>query len=112
VAETFDAGALEVRAFDAAEYLGRESSQLHLLRDAVESGNSRYIANALGAIARARGLSRLERETGIKRQTLNKSFGPNGNPTLETVTAVCKVLGLVMDFRPKTPEETRELAHA
>jgi probable addiction module antidote protein len=107
-----DPAALEVRNFDAADYLGRESSQIHLLRDAVESGNAHYLATAIGAVARARGLSQLARETGIKRQTLNKSFGPQGNPTLETLMAVLPALGLEIDFRFKEPSQQREFVEA
>jgi len=88
----------KITQFDAADYLGRTSSQLHLLRDAMASGDSRYIANAIGAVARARGLSSLERETGIKRQTLNKSFSMKGNPTLETLLPVLGALGLRIDI--------------
>jgi probable addiction module antidote protein len=107
-----DPAALEVRDFDAADYLGRESSQIHLLRDAAESGNPHYLATAIGAVARARGLSQLARETGIKRQTLNKSFGPQGNPTLETLLAVLPALGLELDFRLKQPAQREELVEA
>jgi probable addiction module antidote protein len=107
-----DPAALEVRDFDAADYLGRESSQIYLLRDAVESGNAHYLATAIGAVARARGLSQLARETGIKRQTLNKSFGPHGNPTLETLMAVLPALGLEIDFRIKEPSQHRGFVEA
>jgi probable addiction module antidote protein len=82
--------------FDAADYLERESSQIALLRDAFESSHAPYVANAIGAVARARarGLSGLERETGIKRQTLNKSLSLKGNLTLETMMTVLGALGL------------------
>lgn len=107
-----DPPALEVRDFNAAEYLGRESSRIHLLRDAAESGNAHYLATAIGAVARARGLTQLARETGIKRQTLNKSFGPQGNPTLETLMTVLSALGLEIDFRIREPSERREFVEA
>jgi putative addiction module killer protein/probable addiction module antidote protein len=84
--------------FDVADHLERDSSQIHLLRDALESGHPGYIADAIGAVARARGLSALERETGIRRQTLNKSLSAKGNPTLETLTTVLKALGLRLDL--------------
>ncbi|MFN3946183.1 MAG: addiction module antidote protein [Allosphingosinicella sp.] len=106
-----DPAALDVRDFDAADYLGRESSQIYLLRDAAASGNANYLATAIGVVARARGLSQLARETGIKRQTLNKSLGPQGNPTLETLMAVLPALGLEIDFRFKEPQQ-RELLEA
>ena len=89
--------------WDLADYLGRESSQIYVLRNALESGHPGYIAAALGAVARARGLSKLERETGIKRQTLNKSLSPKGNPTLETLTTVLGALGLRLEVVEDTP---------
>ena len=100
--------------WDAADYLQRESSQVHMLRNAFESGHAGHIANAIGAVARARarGLSGLERDTGIKRQTLNKSLSLKGNPTLETMMTVLGALGLklkvVADRSAKSPAGERE----
>jgi putative addiction module killer protein/probable addiction module antidote protein len=84
--------------FDPADYLESESSQVHHLRDAIESGHPGYIADAIGAVARARGLTNLERATGIKRQTLNKSLSLKGNPTLETLVTVLGALGLRLEI--------------
>lgn len=101
---------IETRSFDAAKYLDDEESQRDLLNDAIVSGDAGYIAHALGTIARAKGgLTHLERLTGIKRQTLNKSLGKSGNPTLETLLPVLKALGLRLRIEtvPK-----RELAEA
>jgi putative addiction module killer protein/probable addiction module antidote protein len=91
---SFTGDELCIRPFDIANHLGRDSSQAALLCDALASGHAGYIANALGAVARARGLSAMERETGIKRQTLNKSLSLKGNPTLETLLTVLGALGL------------------
>jgi probable addiction module antidote protein len=95
---------IDIEPFDAAEYFDSEEAQQRLLKDALASHNARYLANALGVIARAKGLSNLERQTGIKRQTLHKSFGENGNPTLETLWTVVDAIGLDLDLKPK---ETR-----
>lgn len=89
---------LKLTPFDPADYLERESSQIHLLRDAIESGHPGYFADAIGAVARARGLSNLQRATGIKRQTLNKSLSLKGNPTLETLMTVLGALGLRLEI--------------
>lgn len=94
---------LGIRPFDIADYLERDSSQVSLLRDALASGHAGYIANAIGAVARARGLTAMERETGIKRQTLNKSLSLKGNPTLETLLAVLGALGLKLEIVAKNP---------
>ena len=96
--------------FDAAEYLGRESSQVALINDALASGHPGYIANAVGAVARAGGLGAIERATGIKRQTLNKSLGKKGNPTLATFLPVLEVLGL--ELRVQVKGEARRPAKA
>lgn len=94
--------------FDAADYIrGDDETQIYLLRNALASGHAAYIANAIGAVARARGLSGLERETGIKRQTLNKSLSLKGNPTLETLMTVLGALGLrleVVEDRAERPK--------
>ena len=57
----------------------------------------------IGAVARARGLTNLERATGIKRQTLNKSFSLKGNPTLETLLTVLGALGLRLEIVADRP---------
>jgi putative addiction module killer protein/probable addiction module antidote protein len=89
---------LKLSPFDPADYLERESSQLYLLRSALADGHPGYIATAIGAVARARGLTNLQRATGIKRQTLNKSFSLKGNPTLETLVTVLGALGLRLEI--------------
>jgi putative addiction module killer protein/probable addiction module antidote protein len=94
---------LQVSRFDAAKYLARESSQLHLLRSALADGHPGHIANVIGIVARARGLTAIERETGIKRQTLNKSLSPKGNPTLETLLTVLGALGLKLEIVEDRP---------
>jgi putative addiction module killer protein/probable addiction module antidote protein len=94
----FTEAELKFSPFDAADYLERESSQIYLLRNALASGHAPYIANAVGAVARARGLSNLERATGRRRQTLNKSLSLRGNPTLETLVTVLGALGLRLEI--------------
>ena len=85
------------RPFDAANYLESTADQADLLSDAVDSGDQRYIAYALGAVARARGgIGKLARETGMNRQALHKALSEDGNTTLETVLKVLKALGLQM----------------
>jgi probable addiction module antidote protein len=49
-------------SFDPAEHLRSPEAQAELFEDALESGNARYIANAVSTIARARGMSEVARE--------------------------------------------------
>ena len=105
------ASKLDITPFDAADYLGSEEAQLALLNDAIGTGDAAYIANAVGAVARARkGMSKLARDTGIKRQTLTKSLSSKGNPTLATIVPVLEKLGLRMQIvRAATAPGTQPL---
>ncbi len=53
-----------------------------------------FIANALGNIARAKGMSRLARETGLGRESLYKALSGEGNPRFSTILKVVSALGL------------------
>lgn len=91
---------IETKPFDVAAYLDAEGQDF-VLDDAIESGDAAYLAHAIGTIARSKGgLLALERRTGIKRQTLAKSFGADGNPTLGTLLPVLKALGLSLKIAP------------
>lgn len=84
----------KTRPFDPAAHLDAEAQDF-LLDDAIASDDPAYLAHAIGTIARSKGgLLALERRTGIKRQTLAKSLGATGNPTLATLLPVLKALGL------------------
>jgi probable addiction module antidote protein len=79
--------------FDAAQYLNSPESQAELLTDALESGDAGYIANALGVIARARGMTEVARGAGVTREALYKTLSPDGDPKLTTLLGVIKSLG-------------------
>lgn len=87
---------IELTRFDAAEHITEPEDQAELLADALASGDVHTIAAAIGIVARARGMTELSKETGIKRQQLYRTLGPAGNPTLETMLKVLPALGLRM----------------
>lgn len=86
-----------IQEVDTSSLFQTDEDQIHLIRDALASDDAHYIAHAVGVVARARGLTALERQTGIKRQTLNKALSAKGNPTLETLIPVLKALNLQLD---------------
>jgi probable addiction module antidote protein len=59
-----------------------------------------FIAKALGNIARAKGMTRLARETGLGRESLYKALSGEGNPRFSTILKVMSALGLRL--HPKT----------
>ncbi|MBP7064591.1 addiction module antidote protein [Ferrovibrio sp.] len=80
--------------FDAAKYLTEPEDQIAFLEEAFESGDPKFVAHALGIIARARGISSVAQETGLSREALYRSLSSEGNPTITTVMDVMRALGL------------------
>jgi probable addiction module antidote protein len=85
--------------WDAAEYLESDEAIEVFMADAFESGDTGYIAHALGVVARAKGMSQIAKDTGLSREQLYRSFSDQGNPTLKTTLAVMRALGLEMTAR-------------
>lgn len=82
--------------FDPADYLkSTEDMVAYLEASMEESGDDPTLVSvALGNIARAHGIVRLAKETGITLEDLYKELSAAGNPTLGTVLKVVKALGI------------------
>jgi probable addiction module antidote protein len=93
--------------YDPAEALESDEAIAVFLADALETGDSAYIAKAMGVVARARGMSDLARETGLSREQLYRSFSAQGNPTLKTLLAVMRGLGVDLTVRLHESENQR-----
>lgn len=52
------------------------------------------IARALGDIARAVGMSKVAKQSGLSRESLYKALGADGNPSLDTVLRVARAVGV------------------
>ncbi len=87
----------KLHEFDLADLLKTDEAIEVFLSDAFETGDARHIASALGVAARAKGMTKVARETGLAREQLYKSLSENGNPTLETMLAVMKAIGFRLD---------------
>ena len=82
------------KPFDPARYTKTREAQQALLDDAFASGNAAYIADALGIIARAQGMSEVAKKAGVTREALYKSLSEDGDPRLTTLLGVVQALGL------------------
>ena len=87
---------VKTEPFDAARYLRTEEAQAELLNDALASGSAAYVAQALGVIARARGMTAVAREAGVTREALYKSLSEDGDPRLTTLLGVLAALGVTL----------------
>ncbi|WP_416137074.1 addiction module antidote protein [Halomonas sp. HK25] len=93
----------KVYDYDPAAALESEEAIAVFLADALETGDSGYIAKAMGVVARAKGMTALANETGLSREQLYRSFSEQGNPTLKTMLAVMRALGVELTVRPHKP---------
>jgi probable addiction module antidote protein len=93
--------------FDAARYLGSAEGQAELLNDALESGNAGYIANALGVVARARGMAEVARGAGVTREALYKTLSPRGDPKLTTLLGIIRSLGFSLAVQAPTKRRAK-----
>jgi len=91
---------LKTLPFDPADYLTTIESQAMLLEDAFASGDATYITNALGIVARARGMSQVARDAGVTREALYKALTATGDPKLTTLLGVAKALGFRISLTP------------
>jgi probable addiction module antidote protein len=84
---------IETRPFDSALVLDAPEAIEAYLADAFESEDAAVIAQALGVVARAKGMSQLAEHTGLSRQALYKALNTEGNPEFSTILKVAHALG-------------------
>ena len=86
--------------FDAADYLDSEERQVAYITAALETGDADFVRDALGIVARARGMGEIAKNAGLNRESLYKALGENGNPGFATVMRIVRALGLTLSARP------------
>ena len=88
------------RPFDPAQYLDDDKAIAAYMSEALETGDVSFIADALGVVARAKGMSQIASETNLSRESLYRALSSDGNPELATVIGVMKALGLRLTASP------------
>ncbi|OZI20346.1 putative addiction module antidote protein [Bordetella genomosp. 9] len=80
--------------YDPADHLSSDEAIAIFMSEALSTNDAGYIAHALGVVARAKGMTRVAKATGLSREQLYRSFSEGGNPTLKTTLALLGALGL------------------
>jgi probable addiction module antidote protein len=86
--------------FDMASHLTNEEDIAAYLTMVIEDGDAAELAHALGVAARARGMSEVAKAAGITREALYKALRPNASPRFDTISKVCKALGVRLEAKP------------
>ena len=85
-----------LKKFDVVDFLDSEAN-IAAYMNAVfdEAGDDpAFIAQSLGHIARARGMSKIAKETGLSRESLYRALSGQGNPEFGTILKIFKVLAI------------------
>lgn len=90
----------ELPEFDMAEYLEDDEAVAQYLMIVLEENDPTALADALGTIARARGMASIAQGAGIGREALYKALRPGAQPRFDTVQRVCAALGVKLVARP------------
>ena len=91
---------IKTKPFDAADYLKTDEDMALYLTESLATGDPRVISRALDAIARARGASRICRESGFSDETLQQALTAAGNSEFATLLRVIEAMGLRLTAEP------------
>lgn len=91
----------KAQPFDAAEYLDSPEMIAAYLNEALESEDTAVIAMAIGAVARARGMSSVAEKAGLSRENLYRALGGEAKPEFGTVMKVLHALGIDLVAQPQ-----------
>jgi len=84
---------VKTRIWDPATYLETDEEIAAYLTDIFSTNDAQLIVEAIGDVARARGMSKVAAEAKCGRESLYKSLSTNGNPSFDTILNVMKSLG-------------------
>ena len=90
---------MKIRRFDPAEHLKSPEVQAELISEAFATGDPKFIAHALGTVARARGMTDVARKSGVSREALYRALSEKGDPRLSTLTSVLSALGFSLEAK-------------
>jgi len=87
---------LEITQFDIAQYLDDKEIIAEYLSQILADGDMDELLEALGNIAKAKGMSQIAKETGLGRESLYKTFHKGTKPKFDTIMKVMDSFGVKM----------------
>lgn len=90
----------DLPTFDMAEHLSDEQAIATYLTIVMEENDPSALAEALGTVARARGMTDIAEKSGLTREALYKALRPGAHPRFETIQRVCGALGVRLRAEP------------
>lgn len=85
---------MKTEIFDAANFLDNEEVIAEYINIALESEDPNDLLRALDTVARAKGISKISKETGLNRESLYKSLKEGKRPYFDTLQKILNSLGI------------------
>jgi probable addiction module antidote protein len=83
--------------FDTAQYLDSKEMIAEYLSQVLAEGNTDELLEAMGNIAKAKGMAQIAKDTGLGRESLYKTFQVGAKPRFETVMKVLNSFGVKLE---------------
>ena len=86
--------------FEIADYLDSDEMIAEYLNTVLLEGNMDDIISAIGHIAKAKGMTKIAKESGMGRPSLYKALSEGAKPQFSTIIKVLKALGTQISIHP------------
>lgn len=83
---------METSKFEIADYLDSKEMNAEYLNAVFEEGDNTDVIYAIGHIAKAIGMTRIAKETGLSRPSLYKALSEGAKPQFTTIMKLLKVI--------------------
>ena len=90
----------KARAFNAAKYRDNPKMIAKYLNHALATGDEILIAQAIGDMIRAQGVTRVSQKIGLRRESLYRSFRGHSGPRFETAIRAIVALNIQLVAKP------------
>jgi len=80
--------------FDVSQYLDSKEMMAEYLSEVLADGDTNELLEAIGNIAKEKGMSQIAKDTGLGRESLYKTFQDGSKPRFETVLKVLHSFGV------------------
>ncbi|MCL1865076.1 MAG: putative addiction module antidote protein [Spirochaetes bacterium] len=102
---------IKTKKFDMLNYLKTEKDVKEYLEVAFEMASKEndlgYVTDAIGNIAKLKGMTEIAKKAGVSRENLYRSFSNKGNPELKTVMKIISSFGLRLSVNYDTTKKAR-----
>ena len=85
---------MKIKKFDVIDFLDSDEAIIEYLNAALEESDSEFFVKAVGDVARAKGMTKVAKSTGLGRQNLYRSLSSGGNPRIGTLFRVLDALDI------------------